>query len=88
MAKIASPASAAIPVRKVNAPSPKSELGNLAALAALLQRVSRLSADLPEVTRLVLDPVLATPGGAITVGARVTVAPYQSRPELALRRLR
>lgn len=61
---------------------------DLAALAGLLQRVSRLSADLPEVTRLVLDPVLATPEGAITVGARVTVAPYQSRPELALRRLR
>lgn len=61
---------------------------DLAALAGLLQRVSRLSADLPEVTRLVLDPVLASPEGAITVGARVTVAPYQSRPELALRRLR
>ena len=61
---------------------------DLATLAALLQRVSRLSADLPEVTRLVLDPVLAGPGGAVTVGARVTVAPYQSRPELALRRLR
>ena len=60
---------------------------DLAALSILLQRVSRLSADLPEVTSLVLDPVIAGPSGAVSVGARVTVAPYQARPELALRRL-
>ena len=61
---------------------------DLAALSTLLQRVSRLSADLPEVTSLILDPVIAGPNGAVAVGARVTVAPYQAQPELALRRLR
>lgn len=61
---------------------------DLEALTELLLRVSRLSADLPEVAGLVLDPVLATPTGAIAVDAFVRVAPYQARPELALRRLR
>lgn len=58
------------------------------ALTDLLLRVSRLAGDVPELTRLVLDPVIAGPSGAVAVDARAVLAPYHARPELALRRLR
>jgi acyl-CoA synthetase (NDP forming) len=61
---------------------------DLAALRDVLLRVSRLALDLPEVAALVLDPVVAAPTGAVAVDVRVAVAPYRTRPELALRRLR
>ena len=54
----------------------------------MVLRVSRLAEDLPEVAAAVLDPVVASPTGAVAVDARVAVAPYRPRPELALRRLR
>ena len=50
-----------------------------AALADVLLRVSRLADDLPEVAELDLNPVLAPPGGARAVDARVRVAP--ARPQ-------
>jgi acyl-CoA synthetase (NDP forming) len=49
------------------------------ALAGLLLRVSRLADDLPEVAELDLNPVLAQPGSACAVDARVRVAP--ARPQ-------
>ena len=61
---------------------------DLSSLRSMLLRVSRLASDVPEVTHLVLDPVLATPDGAIAVDARISLGRYQARPELALRRLR
>lgn len=61
---------------------------DLEALADLLLRVSRLALDLPEVVAMVLDPVVASPTGAVPIDVRVAVAPYRTRPELALRRLR
>ena len=65
-----------------------SPVADAAALTDLLLRVSRLAGDVPELTRLVLDPVIAGPSGAIAVDARAELAPYNARPELALRRLR
>ncbi len=47
------------------------------ALADLLLRLSRLAEDVPEVTELDLNPVLALPAGCVAVDARVRVA----RPE-------
>ena len=41
------------------------------ALRGLLLRVSRLAEDLPEVTELSLDPVIARPDGAFIVDARI-----------------
>ncbi|HEV7888135.1 MAG TPA: acetate--CoA ligase family protein, partial [Acidimicrobiales bacterium] len=59
-----------------------------AALEDLLVRVSTLVEDVPQVAEAVLDPVVASPDGAVVAGARVRLAPYTPRPELALRRLR
>jgi acetate---CoA ligase (ADP-forming) len=42
-----------------------------AALTELLQRLSRLAVDLPEVAELDLNPVLALPHGCVAVDARV-----------------
>jgi acyl-CoA synthetase (NDP forming)/GNAT superfamily N-acetyltransferase len=57
------------------------------ALRELLLRVSRLAEDLPEVTHLDLDPVIAGPDGVVVVNARVQVTPYEPRDPF-LRKLR
>ncbi len=58
-----------------------------AALAEVLLRVSRLADDLPEVSELDLNPVIATPEGAQAVDARIRVRPAQPRDPF-LRQLR
>ena len=60
---------------------------DLEALRGLLLRVSRLADDLPEVTELDLNPVIARPDGAFVVDARIKVTPYQ-RQDPFLRKLR
>ncbi|HEX3514493.1 MAG TPA: GNAT family N-acetyltransferase [Trebonia sp.] len=60
---------------------------DLAALRDVLLRVSRLTEDLPEITELDLNPVIAGPEGAITLDARIRVAP-QVPQDPFLRRLR
>jgi acyl-CoA synthetase (NDP forming) len=64
--------------------APAADLG---ALRELLLRVSRLADDLPEITDLDLNPVIARPDGAFAVDARVKVAPYQPEDPY-LRKLR
>ena len=59
---------------------------DVAALRDLLLRVSRLSEDLPEVTDLDLDPVVARPALAV-VNARFKVTPYEPQDPF-LRKLR
>ena len=49
--------------------------------------MSRLADDLPEVTELDLNPVIARPDGAFVVDARIKVTPYQ-RQDPFLRKLR
>jgi acetate---CoA ligase (ADP-forming) len=44
------------------------------ALADLLHRLSRLAVDLPEVSELDLNPVLAWPAGCVAVDARIRIA--------------
>jgi succinyl-CoA synthetase beta subunit len=46
-----------------------------AGLVQLLQRVSRLAEDLPEVAELDCNPVTASPGGVVVVDARLRVDP-------------
>ncbi len=58
-----------------------------AALRDALLRVSRLTDDLPEITELDLDPVIARPDGAVVVDARIRVSP-QLPQDPFLRRLR
>ena len=60
---------------------------DLEALRGLLLRVSRLADDLPEITDLDLNPVIARPDGVFVVDARVKVAPYAPQDPF-LRRLR
>ena len=60
---------------------------DLAALRDTLMRVSRLADDLPEITELDLNPVIARPDGAVAVDARIRVTP-QVPQDPFLRRLR
>jgi acyl-CoA synthetase (NDP forming) len=60
---------------------------DLAALRDVLLRVSRLTDDLPEITELDLDPVIAGADSAITLDARIRVVP-QVPQDPFLRRLR
>ncbi len=60
---------------------------DLGALRDLLLRVSRLAGDLPEVTDLDLNPVIARPDGAVVADARIKLAPYEPQDPF-LRRLR
>jgi hypothetical protein len=57
------------------------------ALRELLLRVSRLADDLPEVTDLDLDPVIAGSDGVAVVNARVKVTSYEPQDPF-LRKLR
>ena len=66
---------------------PGAAAADLTALRDVLLRVSRLSDDLPEITELDLNPVIARPDGAAAAGARVRVA-AQAQQDPFLRRLR
>jgi acyl-CoA synthetase (NDP forming) len=60
---------------------------DLAALRDVLMRVSRLADDIPEISELDLNPVVARPDGAVAVDARIRVVPQAPRDPF-LRRLR
>jgi acyl-CoA synthetase (NDP forming)/GNAT superfamily N-acetyltransferase len=60
---------------------------DLETLRELLLRVSRLADDLPEVTELELNPVIAKPHGVVAVDARIKLMPCLPQDPL-LRRLR
>jgi len=64
-----------------------SPAADINALRDVLMRVSRLADDLPEVTELDLNPVIARPAGAVAVDARIRVTP-QVPQDPFLRRLR
>jgi acetyltransferase len=49
------------------------------AIALLLVKISQLSADIPEIRELELNPVLADSDGVVVVDARVHVAPFTGR---------
>ena len=61
--------------------------GGLAALRDVLMRVSRLADDLPEITELDLNPVIAHPDGVVAVDTRIKLTP-QVPQDPFLRRLR
>ena len=54
------------------------EPADAAALVTLVDRLSRLAVDLPEVAELDLNPVIALPSGCVAVDARIRV---RARPE-------
>jgi acyl-CoA synthetase (NDP forming)/GNAT superfamily N-acetyltransferase len=57
------------------------------ALRDVLMRVSRLADDIPEISELDLNPVIARPDGAVAVDARIRIIP-QAPKDPFLRRLR
>jgi acyl-CoA synthetase (NDP forming) len=61
---------------------------DLAALRDVLMRVSRLADDIPEISELDLNPVIARPDGAVAVDARIRVIPQAAPSDPFLRRLR
>jgi acetyltransferase len=59
---------------------------DLGALEALLVRFSRLLTDFLEIQEVDMNPILATPTGAIALDARIILAPADApRPRLAIR---
>jgi acyl-CoA synthetase (NDP forming)/GNAT superfamily N-acetyltransferase len=60
---------------------------DLPALRDVLMRVSRLADDIPEISELDLNPVIARPDRAVAVDARIRVIPQPPRDPF-LRRLR
>jgi acyl-CoA synthetase (NDP forming)/GNAT superfamily N-acetyltransferase len=62
-------------------------VADLGALRDVLMRVSRLADDIPEISELDLNPVIARPDGAVAVDSRIRVIPQAPRDPF-LRRLR
>jgi acyl-CoA synthetase (NDP forming)/GNAT superfamily N-acetyltransferase len=58
------------------------------ALTEVLLRVAALVEEVPELTRLSIQPLIVGPGHAAAAGVRIHLAPWEAHPELALRRLR
>lgn len=58
------------------------------AVEDVLLRVAQLAADIPQIAEMDLNPVIASPSGAVVVDARVRVAPWRDRPWLSVRHLR
>jgi acyl-CoA synthetase (NDP forming) len=65
-----------------------SAMVDLGALGEVLLRVARLAEDLPEVAELSLNPVVASPAGAMALDARVRVAAALHEPPLLRRKMR
>jgi acyl-CoA synthetase (NDP forming) len=63
-------------------------LADLEALAEVLSRVARLAEDFPEIAELSLNPVVASPSGAVALDARVRVARARHEPPLMRRAMR
>ncbi|HKE10205.1 MAG TPA: acetate--CoA ligase family protein, partial [Myxococcota bacterium] len=61
---------------------------NTQALEEFLLRVARFAEQVPELAQLELNPVVASPEGAIAVDVKLRLEPHVPRPELAVRRLR
>jgi acyl-CoA synthetase (NDP forming) len=61
---------------------------NVQALEQLLLRVARMAAEIPEIIEVELSPVIVSQEEAVAIDAKIRVAPYAPRPELAQRRLR
>jgi acyl-CoA synthetase (NDP forming) len=61
--------------------SPSASAADMDALRDLLLRASRLAEDLPEITELSLDPVIARPDGAFVADARIRATPRECQDQ-------
>ena len=58
-----------------------------AALADVIGRLSMMSDDLPEIASIILNPVIAHPGGVDVLGAEIELAPPAKRKDIRRRAL-
>jgi acetyl coenzyme A synthetase (ADP forming)-like protein len=58
------------------------------AVEDVLLRVARLADEVPQVAEMDLNPLIASPRGAVAVDVRIRVAPWRRRAEQDVRRLR
>lgn len=61
---------------------------NKSALIDLVQRISALAEDIPDIREISCEPVLASADGAYITDARVRIGPEPTKADLGPRRLR
>ena len=61
---------------------------DVGAVEDVLLRVARLAEAVPQVTEMDLNPVIASPTGAVAVDVRIRLAPWRRHAETEVRRLR
>ncbi len=61
---------------------------DVTAVEDLLLRVARLAEEVPQLAEMDLNPVLASPDGAVAVDVRVRLMPWRRHAETEVRRLR
>ena len=61
---------------------------DVAAVEDVLLRIARLADEVPQVAEMDLNPLIASPGGAVAVDVRIRLAPWRRHAETEVRRLR
>ena len=61
---------------------------DVAAVEDVLLRVARLADDIPQLVEMDLNPLIASPAGAVAVDVRIRLAPWRHHAETEVRRLR
>jgi acetyl coenzyme A synthetase (ADP forming)-like protein len=61
---------------------------DVAAVEDVLLRVARLADDVPQLAEMDLNPLMATPDGAVAVDSRIRIVPWRRHGEQEVRRLR
>jgi acetyl coenzyme A synthetase (ADP forming)-like protein len=61
---------------------------DVSAVENVVLRIARLADDLPQLAEMDLNPLIATPTGAVVVDARMRVVPWHPHSETDVRRLR
>jgi len=61
---------------------------DVAAVEDVLLRVARLADEVPQVAEMDLNPLIASPGGAVAVDVRIRLRPWRRHAETEVRRLR
>jgi acyl-CoA synthetase (NDP forming) len=63
-------------------------LCDVAAVEDVVLRVARLAEEVPQVAEMDLNPLIASPTGAVAIDVRIRLAPWRRQAERDVRRLR
>lgn len=63
-------------------------LCDVAAVEDVLMRVARLAEEIPQVAEMDLNPLIASPAGAVAIDVRIRLTPWRRQAEQDVRRLR